>query len=306
MWKFSDLYTHTRTQTVFCFSSCRKYDPKPSLHHKNVKYHEPFLYPDPLGDTRPELSRFYQRIAKISQLEDDTIKCEDSRRKPHSKPTTYAINTTNTMHLSRSASARILNKAPSVKSVARRCGTISLNDQSEDHLQSPTPLIGSFTHNDVTTTNDVICSHTQNITPTDDVISSTTHDSTTDHEACEPDIDLPAADVMRPSHSDKDSNSETMVCGPVLLCNGQLTTQDYEHARRHLSKSNDQLVSCHETTCVTSRPKTRKKPPKNRPRSTTHLLTESSSSTSVSSVCSDKSHMKQSRLSSNKKKHKKW
>ena len=294
-----------------------------------------------MGDTRPELSRFYQRIAKISQLEGDTIKCEDSRRKPYSKPTTYTTNATNAMHLSRSASARTLNKVTSVKSVARRCGTISLNDQSENHLQSPihdivshTPLIGSLTHNDVTTTNDVIHSHTQNITPTnnidshtqndiistndivnsrtqnditptDDVINSTNHDSTTDHETCKPDIELPAADVMSLSRSDKDSNSEIMVCGPVLLCNGQLTTQDYEHARRHLSKSHDQLVSCRETTCVTSHPKTRKKPSKNRPRSTTHLLTESSSSTSVSSVCSDKSHVKQSRLSSNKKKHKK-
>jgi len=330
---------------VLCVSSCRKYDPKPSLHHKNIKYHEPFLYPDPLGDTRPELSRFYQRVAKISQLEDDTIKYEDSRRKTHSKPATYTTNTMTT-HLSRCASARILSKAPSVKSVARRCGTISLNDQPEDHLQSPThnimshspnvSSIGSPTHNDVIPTNDTISSHTQNyftptddiissptqnvtqtddvisspnqndITPTDDVIRSSTHNSTTDLEASKPDIELLTTDMTSPSHSNnKHSNLETMICGPVLLCNGHLTTQDYEHARRHLSKSHDQLASCHKTTYVTSHTKTRKKSLKNRPSSATHLLTESSSSTSVSSVCSDKSHVKQNRHSSNKKRHKK-
>ena len=281
------------------FCCCRKCDLKPSLHHKNVKYHEPFLYPDPLGDTRPELSKFYQRIAKISQLEDDSIKYEDSRRKTHSKPTTFT--TTTTTHFSRSASARTLNKAPSVKSVARRCGTISLNDQSEDHLQSPThdivshtpyvSPIASPTHSDVTLT--------------DDVITSPTHNSTADHEVCKPGIDLPASDIISPTHSDKDSNSETMVCGPVLLHNGQLTTKDYEQARRHLSKSHDQLASCHKTTRVTSHAKTRKKSLKNRPSSATLLLTESNSSTSVSSICSDKSHVKQSKFSSNKKRHKK-
>lgn len=267
-----------------------------------MRYHEPFLYPDPLGDTKPELSKFYQRIAKISQLEDDAIKYEESRRKTHSKPPVTVTSATTT-YLSRSFSARTLNKAPSVRVIAKRSASIAINNhQSEDCLQSPT-------HDSITPTISPIATPTNDVPPTDEIVSSPTHSPTANHEVSKPDIEVTAtADVMSPTHSDKDSsNSETMICGPVLLCNGQLTTQDYEQARRHLSKSHDQISSsCNESSRVTtSHTRTCKKSVKNRPRSATMLLTESSSSTSVSSVCSDKSHVKQNRLRSNKKRHKK-
>lgn len=54
--------------------------------HKCVLFTEPFLYPDPLGDVRADLSDFYCRITELNQLEEETVKWEELQSRGHCKP----------------------------------------------------------------------------------------------------------------------------------------------------------------------------------------------------------------------------
>lgn len=111
------------------------------------------------------------------------------------------------------------------------------------------------------------------------------------------DCEVPAT-VSSPTHSESNSSEPTISSAPVILTNGKLSSSDCQQARHHLRRSMSQdHVSPRKTT------KSRHRLPQRSGSAT--LLTESSSSTSVSSTCSERYHNKHHRVNSNKKKHKK-
>ena len=97
-----------------------------------------------------------------------------------------------------------------------------------------------------------------------------------------------------PTHSES-NDSQPISSAPVILTNGKLSSSDCQQARHHLRRSASQdHVSPRKNAKSHRRLKQRS--------GSATLLTTSSSSTSVSSTCSEKCHNKQNR---NKKKHKK-
>ena len=107
------------------------------------------------------------------------------------------------------------------------------------------------------------------------------------------DCEVPTT-VSSPSHSENDDNQ--ISSAPVILSNGKLSSFDCQQARHHLRRSASQdHVSPRKNT------KSHRRLPQRSGSAT--LLTASSSSTSVSSTCSERYHNRGTRVNSNKKKH---
>lgn len=100
-----------------------------------------------------------------------------------------------------------------------------------------------------------------------------------------------------PTHSET-NNSQSILSAPVILTNGKLSNSDCQQARHHLRRSFSQ-------DHVSPRKHTRSRCKLPQRSGSATLLTASSSSTSVSSTCSERSHIKHNRANSHKKKHKK-
>ena len=226
--------------------------------HKCVSFTEPFLYPDPLGDTRPDLDEFYHRVSELSQLEEVTLKWEELQNKSHCKPSN-----SNSRLTRRPSSGRqpLVAKAP-IRTDDETSHSIPplVVTQASSKLEGPTHY---FSNPNVPS-----------------------EDHSGDHEV-----------IVSPTHSESNS-SEPISSAPVVLTNGKLSSCDCKQARNHLRRSMSQdHVSPRKTT------KSHRKLPQRSGSAT--LLTESSSTTSVSSTCSERYTTKHHKANSNKKKHKK-
>lgn len=104
--------------------------------------------------------------------------------------------------------------------------------------------------------------------------------------------------VSSPTHSESNDSQPTISSAPVILTNGKLSNSDCQQARHQLRRSMSQ-------DHVSPRKDSKSHRRLSQRSGSAVLLTASSSSTSVSSTCSERSHTKQNRVSSNKKKHKK-
>lgn len=170
--------------------------------HKCVSFTEPFLYPDPLGDVRADLSEFYRRVSELSQLEEETVKWEELQNKVHCRPSH------STSRLSRRPSSE--KQLLTVRSPAK----IDETNRSIPTLvvtQSPTKLESSthyFSNPDL-----------PNEKHSGDYKVETT--------------------VPSPTHSENNS-TEPICSAPVILTNGKLSSSDCQQARSHLRRSMSQ------------------------------------------------------------------
>lgn len=221
--------------------------------HKCVSSNELFLYPDPLGDVRTDLSRFYHRVSELSQLEGETLKWEELQNKTHCRP---SYSTSRLSHRSSSEKQLVVVRA-ATKTDETNCSIPALVvTQSPNKLESPTHYFSSpDIHSEVSTT-----------------VSSPTHLKT--------------------------NNSQPISSAPVILSNGKLSSSDCQQARHYLRRSVSQ-------DHVSPRNNTKSHRKLLQRSGSATILTASSSSTSVSSTCSERGHIKRNRFNSHKKKHKK-
>ena len=134
------------------------------------------------------------------------------------------------------------------------------------------------------------------VTESPSKLESPTHYFSSPDVHSEGDCEVPAT-VSSPTHSES-NDSRPISSAPVILTNGKLSNSDCQQARHHLRRSASQ-------DHVSPRKNTKSHRRLSQRSGSATLLTASSSSTSVSSTCSERYHNKRTKINSNKKKHKK-